>query len=182
MLFVFLLVIPLAAWALFKPVRVISPVLAGVTCISEYICTDDISHYQAASSLYDDALNFVDSNIDTINYKPRIIFCTTDNCFHTFGFGKQSAATVGTFGIVIGPHAWKQFYVRHEMIHHLQGEKLGLLKFWKEPSWFIEGMAYSLSKDPRPQLAEPWQQYREHFNQWYGEIRKENLWSEARQL
>lgn len=47
--------------------------------------------------------------------QPRIIFCSTDACFQSFGFKKQAGATIGIFGIVISPRAWKPYYVRHEM-------------------------------------------------------------------
>jgi hypothetical protein len=71
-------------------------------------------------------------------------------------------------------------FVRHEMIHHLQKERLGLLKSWLvTPQWFTEGMAYALSNDPRPTLAEPWQGYRSRFEAWYRLIGKERLWDEA---
>ncbi|MDX8399780.1 MAG: hypothetical protein R8K20_05980 [Gallionellaceae bacterium] len=177
-----LLCIPVAAWAFFKPVRVVAPELAGLSCIRDIICTDDVSRYQEAAALYDDALHFVDSSVGSIEKKPRVIFCSYQACFQSFGLGKRSAATIGTFGIVISPRAWKSYYVRHEMIHHLQNEKLGMIKAWREPKWFTEGMAYSLSEDLRPKLSEPFEQYRTQFKDWYKLVGKERLWTEARNL
>jgi hypothetical protein len=55
----------------------------------------------------------------------------------------NSAATIGTFRIVISPRAWKPYYVCHEMIHHLQNEKLGMINAWRKPKCFIADMAYS---------------------------------------
>jgi len=177
-----MLCIPVAAWAFFKPVRVVAPELMGLSCISDIICTDDVSRYQEAATLYDEALHFVDSSVGSIEKKPRVIFCSSQACFQSFGLGKRSAATIGTFGIVISPRAWKPYYVRHEMIHHLQNEKLGMIKAWREPKWFIEGMAYSLSEDPRPKLSEPFEQYRSQFKDWYKEVGKKRLWTEASNL
>jgi hypothetical protein len=177
-----MLCIPVAAWAFFKPVRVVAPELAGLSCIKDTLCTDDVSRYQEAAKLYDEALHFVDSSVGSIENKPRIIFCNSDTCFQSFGLGKRSGATIGTFGIVISPRAWKPYYVRHEMIHHLQNEKLGIIKAWREPKWFMEGMAYSLSEDPRPKLSEPFEQYRSKFEVWYRLVGKERLWIEARNL
>ena len=69
------------------------------------------------------------------------------------------------------------------MIHHLQNEHLGFLKAsFMAPEWFIEGMAYALSGDPRSKLSEPWESYRVRFRTWYAEIDKERLWLEASQL
>ena len=178
-----LLALPIAAWAFFKPVRVLAPELAGVSCIGEVICIDDPSRYVEASRLYESAIRFVGASVGEIGHKPLVIFCATDGCFQSFGLGQRSAATIGTFGIVVSPRAWKPHYLRHEMIHHLQKEKLGNLKAWiGTPEWFIEGMAYSLSEDPRPVLTEPWQQYRSRFEVWYRQVGKERLWAEAASL
>ena len=43
-------------------------------------------------------------------------------------------------------------------------------------------MAYPLSRDPRPNLSEPWGRYRAQFEKWYQSVGKERLWEEARKL
>lgn len=177
-----MLCIPAAVWAFIKPVRVVAPELAGISCINDTLCTDDVSRYQEAAKLYDEAWHFVDLSVGLIENKPRVIFCNSDACFQSFGLGKRSGATIGIFGIVISPRAWKPYYVRHEMIHHLQNEKLGMIKAWSAPKWFMEGMAYSLSEDPRPKLADPFEQYRSQFEDWYRLVGKEQLWIEAHDL
>lgn len=182
LLFLGMLCIPVAAWAFFKPVRVVAPELVGLSCISDIICTDDVSRYREAAALYDEALHFVDSSVGAIEKKPRVIFCSSQACFQSFGLGQRSAATFGTFGIVISPRAWNPYYVRHEMIHHLQNEKLGMIKAWREPKWFTEGMAYSLSEDPRAKLSEPFEQYRSQFEGWYKQVGKQQLWANAKNL
>ena len=68
------------------------------------------------------------------------------------------------------------------MIHHIQNEKLGSIKFVLMPAWFTEGIAYSFSQDPREVLAEPWETYRHSFNEWYTAIDPEELWEEAEKL
>ena len=176
------LFIPIAAWAFVKPIQVVAPALAGLSCSNDTVCTDDMFHYQDAARLYDEALHFVESSVGSIKSKPRVIFCNTDACFQFFGLGKRSSATIGTFGIVISPRAWKRYYVRHEMIHHLQNEKLGMLKAWREPKWFAEGMAYSLGEAPSQKLSEPFEQYRSKFEVWYKPVGNERLWTEARKL
>lgn len=182
LLLIGMLCIPVAAWVLVKPVRVIAPKLAGLSCINDTLCTDEVSRFEEAAKLYDEALHFVGSSVDSIESKPHVIFCNSDPCFQSFGLGKRSGATIGTFGIVISPRGWKPYYVRHEMIHHLQNEKLGMIKAWREPQWFMEGMAYSLSEDPRQKLSEPFEQYRSQFEVWYRQVGKDRLWTEARNL
>ena len=97
--------------------------------------------------------------------------------------GRRSAATLGTVAIVVSPRAWQPHYVRHEMLHHIQNERLGSLKVWMvSPEWFVEGMAYSLSEDPRPVLSEPWQHDRAEFEAWLRQVGKDHLWEAAANL
>ncbi|CAA9891782.1 conserved hypothetical protein [Candidatus Methylobacter favarea] len=78
------------------------------------MCTDDVSRFQEAAKLYDEALHFVDASVGSMENKPRIIFWNSDTCFQSFGLGKHAGATIGTFGIVISPRAWQPYYVRHK--------------------------------------------------------------------
>ncbi len=183
LLLIGLLMLPFAAWGFIKPVRLVAPELNGVTCLNNFICTDEPSRFTEATKLYEDSLQFVDVSVAKISHKPRVIFCATDTCFKSFGFDRAAAKTIGTFGIVISPRAWLPYYVRHEMIHHLQFEQLGNLKAWLvTPQWFMEGMAYSLSEDPRSKLSEPWEHYRSRFTVWYSQVGRERIWKEAGRL
>ena len=47
------------------------------------------------------------------------------------------------------------------------------------PTWLIEGMAYSLSEDPRRPLTEPWEAYRQQFEVWAIQGPPEELWRRA---
>jgi len=183
LLLICLLCIPAAAWAICKPMRVLAPQwVERVFCIDAAICIDDVARTQEASALYDNALRFVASTVGPFQDNPRVVFCSTEACFRSFGFEKASASTVGKSGIVISPRGWTPYYVRHEMIHHLQAEQLGVLTQLLRPEWFIEGMAYSLSEDPRQPLPDRWQQRRTEFEAWYQKVGKGNLWEAARAL
>ena len=50
------------------------------------------------------------------------------------------------------------------------------------PPWFTEGMTYSFSEDPRPDLAETFQRHRAEFEEWYRAVGEQRLWVEARKL
>ena len=174
---------PFAAWAMYKPVRVLAPEwVDGVVCISSEICMEDESRRQEAEILYNDAVHDVSSIVGAFHQYPRVIFCSTENCYRSFGFKRASATAVGTSGIVISPRGWKPFYLRHEMIHYRQSEELGVFSSLLKPEWFIEGMAYSLSNDPRPQLSRRWQKDREKFDVWLERVGKDYLWEEARNI
>ena len=167
---------------LVKPVRVIAPTLIGISCISDAICLDDLSRSQEASTLYAEAQHFVSVKVSPLNAPPKVIFCSTDSCADSFGLGGRSAVTAGGFGTVIGPRAWKSHYLRHEMIHVVQAEQLGVLALIFKPQWFVEGMAYTLSEDPRVTLAEPFETDRSMFRNWLQSIDRRDVWKIAAAL
>lgn len=175
-------VIPVLAWLIVKPVRIVAPTLVGIACDQGPVCVDDPSQRAAALQLYAEGTAFVSRTVSPLAGSPRVIFCTTEACAESFGLGARSAVTLGTFGTVIRPRAWQHHYVRHELIHILQGQRLGVLRLLFLPKWFTEGMAYSLSQDPRPTLAEPWNSYRQQFNTWFAGIDKAQLWQLAGKL
>jgi hypothetical protein len=163
-------------------VRVIAPTLVGTSCPTATVCVDNPSNFPEAQRLYSEGLAFVSDTVSPLGNAPRVIFCSTEACANSFGLGARSAVTVGTIGTVIGPHAWKPYYVRHELIHHLQAQQIGVLPLLFKPTWLVEGMAYSLSQDPRQPLAQPFEGYRQRFLAWYQTVGKGHLWQEARAL
>jgi hypothetical protein len=178
-----LLAAPFATWAFFKPVRVLAPTLAGVHCPSQDVCVDDIARLEEAVALKAEAVPFVEAKLGHIQNVPRVIFCSTSACAKSFGFTSNAAYNVGIYGLVIAPRGWKPYYLRHELIHHLQNERLGSMHAWLfMPKWFVEGMAYSLSDDPRRPLAEPLEGYRSQFESWLRGVGIEHLWSAAELL
>jgi len=133
-------------------------------------------------ALYDEASAFVAREVSPLQDSPRFVFCATDACASSFGLGVRSAVTLGLFGTVVGPRAWKPYYLRHEMIHVLQAERLGVFSLLFKPAWWVEGMAYGLSADPREPLAEPFQTERATFRAWWATIDRAQLWVLARDL
>jgi hypothetical protein len=176
-----LALLPVLAIMLYKPSRVFSPSMFGVKCLPNSVCIDDESRRTEAEDLYKIALREGQSKLGSnLSYSPRFIFCTTQECFDSFGFKKASAQTVGTVATVIGPKGWKVHYLKHELIHQWQADKLCGLAMYTAPPWITEGMAYALSNDPRPHLSEPWQSYREKFSEWYSGVERSNLVAELK--
>jgi len=172
---------PTAALALYKPSRVLWPDLFDVHCVSDSICIDDMTRLAEAEALRAEAVTFVNENVGKIENTPRIVFCSTQSCSDNFGQFHAAAYNVGTFGVVIRIKGWRKHFVRHELIHHLQNEKLGSIRnFLFKPTWFLEGMAYSLSQDPRrPIPDEVLEEYRRKFERWND---GSDIWEHARQL
>ena len=177
-----LLISPFVIWAFYKPARVIFPdFINGLVC-EENLCVENVSKRSIASVLYKYSIKSVSEKTGQFHSKPTAIFCLTEKCFNAFGFKRASAATVGYFAIIISPRGWKPYYIRHELLHYRQAEELGLFVQWRAPKWFTEGMAYSLSEDPRKKLAEPFQSYLRQFNAWYRNVNKDSLWKLAKVL
>ena len=174
---------PVVAWAAFKPIRVVAPHLLGLSCTQDGICVDDLARLQEARTLKAEAVQFVNQRVGHLEDVPRAVFCSGIECAKSFGFTSQGAYNVGTFGLVIGPRGWHKHFVRHELIHHLQNERLGSLNNWFfKPTWFLEGMAYSLSEDPRRPLPQPMETWRQEFEAWYPTVRHEEIWTSAAKL
>lgn len=176
MLLVALIVLPALAWAYALPADVLHDV-GGLTCRDRTVCTDDPGRLAEAAALYTGAVDFLATAVSPLRGRPLVVFCATWRCYSFAAHDGSAAKTVGKFIIVISPRGWQPYFVRHELIHRLQGERLGVLGLYGKPEWFVEGMAYTLSQDPRPQLIEPFQGERAHFRAWYAKVGKAGLWT-----
>lgn len=175
--------VALVAWVAFKPIRVLAPQLVGVQCTQANVCVDDMTALERALTLRDESVRFVESRVGKIRQVPTFVFCSSEECAQRFGFKGDAAYHVGTFGVVISPRGWHSHFARHELIHHLQMENIGALHaLFFTPSWFIEGMAYSLSEDPRRPLPRPMEDWRTQFERWYPSASGQDFWVTARAL
>lgn len=178
-----LIAIPVAALAFIKPLRVVAPALMpGIECPSANICVDNVAVLGGAQALYRDGYDKAAAAVGPFRGSPRVVFCTTQACADTFGTGRRAAMTVGNIGLIVAPRGWKPFYLAHELIHYRQAESLGNLAVATQPRWLIEGMAYSLSGDPRHPLSQPFEQWRSQFDAWHSSIGTRDLWEAARDV
>ena len=151
------------------------PEVAGVDCVEKWLCIENANDLEKASLLYENAINEVEEKLTSFNEKPRVVFCSTLSCFSSFGSNKAAAKSIGSFGVVVSPRGWANHYVEHELIHQWQSEKFGSITIWLAPKWIKEGMAYSLSDDPREILSEPFQGYREKYKKMFDGLRGHEL-------
>ncbi|WP_175960028.1 hypothetical protein [Burkholderia pyrrocinia] len=176
-----LVALPIAAYALVKPLRIVAPALIpGVSCPRADICTDDAAKLGDAQQLYRDGYARAAAAVGGFRAAPRVVFCSTRACADAFGLGQRAALTLGNFGVVIAPRGWQTYFLAHELIHHRQAEVLGNLAVVTKPRWLIEGMAYSLSEDPRHPLTEPFESWRTRFDAWHVALGGQPLWDAAR--
>ena len=161
-----LLVVPASAFAFFKPVRMLLPETFGAHC-AQNVCVDDLAKLDIAAAMLNTAKRQLEAQHGLIAGEPRVVFCSTEKCRRTFGVGQRAGFTFAAFGIVIAPRGWKVHYVSHELIHYWQAENFGSLVLLRGEPWLIEGMAYALSNDPRNEIREPFESYRQKFNDWH---------------
>ena len=173
-------VLLVSAFAFIKPLRIVAPALMpGIKCLSADFCTDNVASLGKARMLYSEGYEKVVAAVGPFHKMPRVVFCTTSACAGTFGAGRRAAQTVFDFGVVVAPRGWKSFYLAHELIHYRQAESLGYIAMIAKPRWLIEGMAYSLSDDPRHPLSQPIEHWRTQFDTWHAGIGSRDLWEAA---
>jgi len=164
---VIFLLLPISALVFFKPVRVLIPEAFGVRCNQQNLCVDDFSELAKAESLLYDSKSDLARQWGLSIGETKIIFCSTEQCRSAFGLSNKAGFTLGSFAIAIAPRGWQQHYVAHELIHHWQADRFGSLVLLSGEKWLIEGMAYALSNDPRQELHQPFESYRQRFNDWH---------------
>lgn len=118
--------VPVAAWAVVKPLRVIAPELLGLSCSSDNVCIDDPARLQEARALLATSVSFVEQELGHLQSRPKAVFCSTSECASKFGLGRSAAFSIGLSGVVFSERAWQPHFVRHELIHRLQNERLGV--------------------------------------------------------
>ena len=168
-----------AAWNLWKPSRSFAPQLLGLHCDTPGMCIDEPSRTNEALVLKRDAITFMRRKLGAFAADPRFIFCSTATCDRAFGFHGNRAYSFGTVAVVISSHGWQSHFLRHELVHAVQVERIGGFRMlFHSPNWLIEGMAYSMSEDPRRPLIQPWESYRAQYEAWAAN-NAEDLWQRA---
>lgn len=157
------------ALATFRPARVLVPGAFGMTCTSTGDCIDDVERLKDAQRLRDDAVSYVGQSMGPLREVPQFLFCSTRDCFQRFSDPAVAALYFwGAGKILVNEHGWEPHIVRHEVIHHWQKENFGGARAALElPRWYIEGMAYTLSDDPRTVIPnEEAESHRQRFLEW----------------
>ena len=145
-----ILAVTVAGAIFYKPIRILAPQMFGLTCVSEILCLDDVSRQEEAMELMADATSFVSGELSPLETELTVLFCSTRDCLARFTNATVAAQYFwGARTLLIGDR-WAPYIIRHELIHHWQNENYGGPRdALRLPMWFLEGMAYSLSEDPR---------------------------------
>jgi hypothetical protein len=168
------------AFVVYKPIRVLWPEVVGLKRTIGDVYVDDERRGLEAGRLLDVSIEEINGKGFYFKKLPRILFCTDQRKYELLGFKESAARTIDGLAIVVGPRGSQSFYLKHELIHYWQHENLGWSYSWRYPAWLVEGMAYSLSDDPRHPIAQPWESYRTRFEVWFAT--NKNIVEEASKL
>ena len=169
---------PLVAWAAFKPIRILAPALNSVTC-SNRVCVEDPSKLGQAAELQRHAVAEVARKLLPLEETPLTVFCSTRECYRSFGGGMERGATLFNWGVILPPESWVAHIVEHEYIHMLQAQQLGLLGREQTPAWFKEGMPFLVSNPPAYDLPEYARPLVARYQAWEHRIGRDHVWDAA---
>lgn len=173
-----LVVTPAVAWAAFKPVRILAPTFNGMTCIDR-VCVEEPSRLIEAQALQRAAVAEVGRKLVPLERAPVTVFCSTRQCYHSFGGGMERGAALFNWGVILPPESWLSYMVEHEYIHMLQSQELGLLGRQQTPAWFKEGMPFFISEPPPHELPDYARPLASRYQAWEQRVGRENVWKAA---
>ena len=97
--------LPAIAWATFKPVRILAPMLNGVTCVDR-ACVEESDRMAEARTLQQAAVSAVGRKLAPLEEAPLTVFCSSRECYRSFGGGKERGATLLDWGVILPPESW----------------------------------------------------------------------------
>lgn len=172
---------PVFAWAWFKPIRILAPGLNGVICTGT-VCVEDPARLAQAVQLQRNAIARVGSELAPLERPPLTVFCSTRDCYRSFGGGMERGATLFDWGVILPPESWVPHIVEHEYIHMLQAQELGLAGRQQTPAWFREGMPFLVSSPPAYDLPAYARPLAIRYQAWERQVGRRNVWKAAAEL
>lgn len=175
------LLLPAALWIFATPFRILAPQFNGMTC-HDAVCVEDPTQMARAEQLHRDAMAQVARKLTALDSRPLTVFCSTRDCYRSFGGGRERGATVLDLGVILPPESWVPHIVQHEFIHMLQAQELGLMGRGLQPDWFAEGMPFLISEPPADDLPDYAVPLAAKYATWDKRVGRGNVWREARKL
>jgi hypothetical protein len=107
------------------------------------------------SAVVDQARDQVASFYGTLSGSPRILVCTTSDCYRRVGGGGSRGMALLTFALLLSQRGIDPVIAAHELSHIELHNRLGLVRTVRRavPQWFDEGVAVVVSNDPRYLVA-----------------------------
>jgi hypothetical protein len=82
---------------------------------------------------------------------PRILVCSTENCYRHIGGHRERGKSFFDFALMLSPRGLGEVIVAHELSHVELHHRLGFFRSLTNavPAWFNEGVAVTVSDDRR---------------------------------
>lgn len=173
--------IPGLAWSFAKPIRFLLPHLNGVQC-NRSVCVEDPTEMEKAIELYHSAIKAISVAGIPLRSSPIFVYCSTPECYRSFGGCNERAISYPYLGTVIGAESWQSYITKHELIHWFQFYEIGAVSTMMKPEWFREGMAYVHSGAPESDIPERYLPMMKKYRDWHAEMSWSNVIEQADQL
>ena len=167
--------LPAMAWATFKPIRILAPELNGMSCFDK-VCVEEPGRLAEARGLQQAAVSAVGRKLVPLEEAPLTVFCSSRECYRSFGGGLERGATLLDWGVILPPESWVPHIVEHEYIHMLQAQVLGLRGRERTPDWFKEGMPFFVSEPSEYDLPEYARPLALRYREWEQSVGREKAW------
>lgn len=137
------------------------PAVATAGCPSCYGFTDvgggiyvqrmmPVRDREAARATIEKARARVRAFYGSLEAHPRLLLCQTDDCYRPLGGGSRGISLLDR-ALILSPRGIDVVIAAHELAHAELHRRAGLRAtlFRSIPQWFDEGLAVSISDDPR---------------------------------
>lgn len=166
--------IPTLVWLYAKPLRLLLPQLNGVQCNGS-VCVDQPKRMNEAVSLYGSAITNISAVDIPMRGRPTFVYCSTVECYQSFGGGDERAISYPFLGTVIAPESRQDYITQHELVHWFQFYEIGSFSTMMKPEWFREGMAFVYSGAPESDIPKHYLPMMAKYKQWHAT----KSWSEV---
>lgn len=163
-----IVLIPVFAWLYAKPLRLFAPTMNSVHCTGS-VCVENRSEMNRAVELYKSAVKSTSDSGIPFKSNPTFVYCSTRECYQSFGGGNERAMSYPFLGTIIAPESWQRHISQHELIHWFQFSEIGSVSTMMKPEWFREGMAYVYSGAPKSDIPEHYLPMMQQYLDWHSD-------------
>lgn len=135
-----------------RAIKLLAPTWFGMQRIANHVYVDKAT----TAPQRDEILTIVSQAHDrvgryygAINCQPNLFFCSTEKSFQSFGGSRQTGATFWTAASLFSPRGQSSAIVAHEWSHAELHTRIGFWNWLGVPQWFDEGLAVTVSEEPR---------------------------------
>lgn len=153
-----------------------APTLFGMRC-AEQVCVEAGEDLPRAIALVAAARATVAAQTGQRLAERNVILCNSAACYRRFGGGAERTISYPWLGMIVAGPVWRDYIIRHELVHWVQFSTFGALATMRMPVWKREGMAYALSKAPEDDIPEQYLPLIMTYRKWQGARPDDAIWA-----